>query len=1255
MRAKIRFVLSIAILFSWFYGLGQQNYWQKIAPNTIKAKSNLPRHGFLYELDDFHFEKVLEKTTKTEKATVQFPTAKGDLNSYQVWETPVFHPNLSRKYPQIKSFTGISEDGKSKIRFSYSHKGLQAMMVNHEKGGTAFLEREEGTTSYRVYRKVEREDNTTFVCGTKDIFFRSQASAAKNLVDGQILRRFRISVSATAEYTAHHGGTVADALAAINATLTRVNEVFETDLAVTLELVANNDEVIYTNATTDPYERISSAEIQNTLTSVIGEENYDVGILFNKVEDERENSGNAGFIGAVCADNRKGSAFVSHNEAQGDAFDLDYVAHELGHQFGANHTWSFEFENTEGARVQVEPASGTTIMGYAGIVMGNNVAPNGDDYFHHNSIVQIQDYLETVQCSQNIVLSNTSPVIMPQMDYAIPRGTAFALTASATDNEGDALTYTWEQIDDGVVTTTSFGPDNVSGANFRSLPPTIDPTRYFPRLSRIIVGELTQVGPEESSAWETVSNVNRELNFALTVRDNNPEGGQVTSDSIKIDVVNTAGPFLVTSQSTSETYIAGSVQNIAWDVANTDSAPINAETVDIFLSTDGGTTFSVLLAEDIPNTGNAKVQLPGTATTNARVMVRASNNIFLAVNDSEFTIEATQAALNFDQLGHSSCMPDDIIIPFVYEAYGDFSETMDLSINSSEPFTANFSQSSVSASGTGINLTLGNISSIPIGSHTVEVIATGQSFSTSIILEINVFDGSFGNVALTFPEDLTFGTNVNPELTWEENSNYSAFEIEIALDDAFTNIVETATVSFASYQSTGLQPDTTYFWRVKPKNQCSEGSFGTPFSFTTSVVNCADFDTNEVPQEISPEGTPTVVATTFLAEDLRVADINVNLEISHTFLEDLTVSLVSPSGTRVTLISKNCGNLNNIIAVFDDEGAEFNCSGNPAISGTVKPLGSLSSFNGESTLGEWTLEVEDSAVDDGGSLDAFSLEICVEGTFRPDDDEDGVFDDGDDLCLGTPKGTLVDTSGCPLNEFPANNFSVSIQSETCRENNDGSVSIIVADSTLDYTATLVGNGVNQTNEFTEQTMFTNLSSETYQLCITGTDGLTNFRETCFDVVIQQPEELSVLANLLADGSTVRLQMSGGEFYNIELNGLVEQTVENEISLELRPGLNSLKIISGLECRGIFEKQFFVADSPVIFPNPTYNWVTISSNFQDQEVMVSIFTVDGRLIKRIFTTPEGNDFDLNLSELSNGLYYLVLESQGVSQASKLIKR
>ncbi|NNE76854.1 MAG: proprotein convertase P, partial [Pricia sp.] len=367
----------------------------------------------------------------------------------------------------------------------------------------SFIQKAPGDQYVLYSRESGAVEKMDFVCATKDKVLSQIPDLTAKPVDGQVLRKYRLAVSATAEYTIEHGGSISDALAAINATVTRINEVFETDLAVTLELVSDTDKVIYTDESTDPYGGLSTLGSvgQQAFTDEIGEENYDIGHVFHK----GPNGGNAGFIGAICIDNRKGSAYSSSQIPEGDTFDLDFVAHEMGHQMGANHTWSYELEGT---LVQVEPGSGSTIMGYAGITENDNVTPNGDDYFHYVSIEQIIETLRLKNCGEIIPITNNPPVVSAVDDYVIPKSTAFILTGSATDPDiDDVLTYAWEQVDNGVVTRASFGPNNPSGANFRSRPPITDPTRYFPMLSRVIQANITQENPDQGSAWETVSDV----------------------------------------------------------------------------------------------------------------------------------------------------------------------------------------------------------------------------------------------------------------------------------------------------------------------------------------------------------------------------------------------------------------------------------------------------------------------------------------------------------------------------------------------------------------------------------------------------------------------------------------------------------------------------------------------------------------------------------------------------------------------------
>ncbi len=1253
MATKLRLVFSITILFLSFYVSGQQKHWQKetsgnVAMGKVYHRFQIKK-GTLFSFKEDNFKAELQSFPKSGRQTkiVNFPNENGQSIPFQVSEASTLSPELAAKYPFIKSYVGHSLDGQEKIRFSVSHRGIQSMIVHADAKGNTFMQK----TADGKYIVYKREGNASrdmdFVCSTLPEVQKNIGKVMRP-VTGQVLRKFRLAVSASGEYTDHHGGTVADALAAINATVTRINEVFETDLAITLELVASTDQVIFTDADTDPYDGNLNFQVQTTLNNTIGAENYDIGHLFH----DDVAGGNAGFVGSVCIDNRKGSAYAASPEPEGDVFDLDFVAHEMGHQFGANHTWSFE---SEGTQVQAEPASGTTIMGYAGITLNNDVAPNGDDYFHYYSIVQIADYLESVSCAETLPLTNNPPVIIPIGDFTIPKSTAFALTGSASDPDvGDLLTYAWEQVDDGVVSRATFGPTNPGGANFRSLKPSVDTTRYFPRLSRVLQGNLTQTNPPEGSAWETVSDVEREMNFALTVRDNAVGGGQVVSDLMNVAVTNSAGPFIVTSQANNEIYAAGSVQEITWDVADTDKAIVNAQTVDILLSIDGGLTFPIPLAENVTNDGSHNIVIPGDATTQARIMVKANNNIFFAINSTDFTIQASEVVLSFSNLEYEVCQSDDLIVTFDYEAFLGFSEESTFSVLTPPAgLDISFSPETAIADGTSVDIIFSNTASVATGSYAIPVLATSTSQSTEVTLELNVYNTSFSEVVLVSPTDGSTDTSAGISLDWEENSLYTSYDIEVATDVAFTNIVESATVLSNTYLPSNLENETAYFWRVKPKNPCGEGVFGTPFSFATIQFNCKNETGSGLPLAISSTGTPTIVSKIAFFEDLALADINVRLDLDHTFLADLVISLTSPSGTTVVLVSSSCGELDNIDATFDDSATSFVCSGNPAIGGTVKPLGTLSSFNGESILGEWTLTISDNAPSDGGTLKAFSLEVCIEGEFGPDEDNDGVFDQ-DDLCPGTPAGAEVDSSGCPVYRFPSTNFSIAIQSAACRDTSDGSIQVS-ANLPLDYTITIIGNGTNESDTFMNSYTFEGLAQGVYDVCIGGSDGTVDYLEHCFEVVISEPEPLSVASKISADGKQAILEMDGSNVYNIELNGEDIQTNESTIALSLRNGINTLKVFTNKTCQGVYEEQIFVSDGPIIYPNPFRDFITIFIGDVPKELTVNVYALNGRLVQNGKYQVSGTELVLDFSTLPSGTYLMRYIGEGIIGASKIVKR
>ena len=643
MKAKLLlFIFMMSSIIMWSQN---KSFWQKqtLGSNTVSKASHQSLKEFqTFSLNVNALRQNLNGVAQRNQFSIasntilSFPNSEGKLERFSIKEASVMHPDLQARFPEIRSYIGQGiDDASSRLRFSISPEGFSGMILSSNGKNTFIEQMSRGSNTYVVFNRRNRIDmNDDFICEvTEQINNRMSSSNAnmKNNADDSVLRTYRLAVSATGEYTQYHGGTKAQALAAINTTMTRVNGIYEVDFNVTMVLIANTDDVIYTNTATDPYGNTTggyNSQLQNTLTSVIGEANYDVGHLFANLQ----NNGNAGCIGCVCVNGQKGSGWTSHTVPEGDPFDVDYVAHELGHQFGGNHTWTHG--GNEGTGVQMEPGSGSTIMGYAGITGATDVQNNSDPYFHAASIEQITDYIKTTSCQTNTNTGNAVPVVNAGSNYTIPRGTPFVLDGSATDADaGNVLTYCWEQMNNGSSSTTNPNPNATSGPAFRSFNPSTDTKRYFPRLATIKTGAT-------SWQWEAVPNVARTLNFRLTVRDNVAGGGTNESDNMVVTVNGTAGPFVVNSPNTNVSWDAGTTQTVTWDVAGTTGNGVNAANVDIFLSTDGGDTYPITLASGVTNDGSHDIVVPNNQGNQNRIMVRGSNHIFFDISNSNFTIGA---------------------------------------------------------------------------------------------------------------------------------------------------------------------------------------------------------------------------------------------------------------------------------------------------------------------------------------------------------------------------------------------------------------------------------------------------------------------------------------------------------------------------------------------------------------------------------------------------------------------------------------
>lgn len=667
MKQTHALVLGLALIFSTksFAQNNDATYWSPVSESAIAVNGKrqiVPQKYLSYSLTgtalhDKLFSAPHENNTRINESAciISLPLPNGTVQRFRVIESPIMAEQLGAAYPQMKTFSvkGI-DDPYANGRLDWNEFGFHGMVLSMN--GDFFIDPYcvSNTTDYITYytsdfvkNPADRipEADMSEIEGHKKTAAASEAqSGSKTTVVpaicvGSQLRKYRLAVACTGEYAVAATGlaapTVSATLAKIVTSVNRVDGVYEKEVAVRMVLVATETNVIFTSAATDPFTGNNNAgtlinESQTVISASVGLSNFDIGHTFST------GGGGLAFLGVVCTNANKARGITGSASPVGDPYDIDYVAHEMGHQFSGNHTFNAVTNSCNGNRsgsTSVEPGSGVTIMAYAGICSPNDLAQHSIAYFHAISYDEIVNFTNSGSgnnCPVTTTTGNNPPLVTGSASYIVPKSTPFTLTGSAIDPEGDVLTYSWEETDPG-----NSGGNWNSGAKpfFRSYTPVASPSRLFPKSTSVISGNYT------GTMGEYLPTTAQLLNFRLTARDNKMGGGGVCYANNQVTVDN-SGPLTVSYPSaTGITWTVTTQKTITWDVNGTDLVPVSCDSVSIWLSKDGGNTYSVIV-NSTPNDGSHQIAVPTVSATinTCRVRVESRGNVFFDISNNNFTI-----------------------------------------------------------------------------------------------------------------------------------------------------------------------------------------------------------------------------------------------------------------------------------------------------------------------------------------------------------------------------------------------------------------------------------------------------------------------------------------------------------------------------------------------------------------------------------------------------------------------------------------
>ncbi|CAM1373289.1 zinc-dependent metalloprotease [Tenacibaculum xiamenense] len=891
-----------------------QNYWKKLEQKKQSPKSEKyirkepPKEFQLFSLDLDRFR--AELTTVSSRSlgkNIRLPNAQGKLELYNLKETPVFQEQLAQRFPYIKSYTASGIDNKgSTAKITMGTDGIHILISYIDKESFYIDPYTKDNKTYIGYKKSDithSEDN--FECLVHNKYDETKNSRSfgqlRNANDGK-LRTYKIAIAATGEYSQFHltnqnvPNTATDAvkkaavLSAMNTTMARVNQIYERDLSVTMVIVNNNDQIIFLDQDTDNLNNGNASDLieqsQTVCDNIIGSANYDIGHAFST------GAGGLAYLGVVCNNFSKGKGVTGRPQPINDPYDIDYVAHEIGHQFGATHTFNNSCQGNRTGSTAVEPGSGSTIMAYAGICTPN-VQSNSDAHFHSVSIAQMWNVvLSTATCAVQTNTSNAAPTAQAGSDVSIPRSTPFVLRGTATDANGvSGLTYNWEQIDNEIATMPPQAT-NTGGPLFRSLPSKTSPNRYFPDMATVTAGN-------SSTVWEVLPSVAREMNFSFTVRDNNSGGGSTARDDIKVSVVNTT-PFTVNNQAT---WAQNTSRTISWTVGESNTDPINCQKVNIKLSTNGGDSFDIDLATNTDNDGNEVITLPASVpdTNDAILMIEAADNIFYNIT-SKFIINSQPDFIISNTSGDASICNSSTsqhTFELNYATSNGFSENVSLSITQSPTGSqTQITPTTISTNGA-FQVVVSNLNAVADGSHTFILNAKSDSLEKNINLKLDVTSDicdSNGNLTYNTSTRLVQFNTIDNVTAGKDANGYSNFKsISTDVDQGSTHQLTvntntdgdwtTETFAWIDWNQNCLLESNEKYDLGRVTNSSNGATSNSPLAITIPANAVPGSTTMRVSTKFLGDGSPQACETNF---DGEVEDYTVVVNESTASINDQT-------------------------------------------------------------------------------------------------------------------------------------------------------------------------------------------------------------------------------------------------------------------------------------------------------------------------------------------------------------------------------